>query len=143
MKFKCQFGSVYLGVTLFILISLYSIAISWVFNEKIFLGILVFIFALFITILIFDIKYFIYDDYLVVKIACFKYAIGLKSVVEIEKSSGYLMLLSRAKDCVVVRVLLANSKITKICISPKDSELFCKKLKEKCQNILIDGNCKD
>lgn len=143
MKFKCKFGPWFLGVIIFIIISLYAISISWLFNDKIFLSLLLFAFSSIIVWFIFGIKYYIYDENLVVKIAFLKFAIKTKSIVAIKKSSAFLYFFTRSREGVQINVVLGNGKIKKIYLSPLDYEEFYIKLKEKSRNIVIDENSAD
>lgn len=143
MKFRCKFGPWFLGVIIFIIISLYAICISWLFNDKIFLSLLLIVITTFIVWVSFGVKYCIYDENLVVKVAFLKFAIKTKSIIEIKKSVAFLSFFIRSRNCVQLNVVLNDGKIKSVYVSPSDYELFYSKLKEKSGNIVIDENSTD
>ena len=75
MKFKSKIGAVFLGIMIFIFISLFAISVSWLFNDKAFFGALLIIFSSLLVWLFFDVSYIIYDNDLVIKVAFIKYPV--------------------------------------------------------------------
>lgn len=138
MKFKSKIGAVFLGVMIFIFISLFAISISWLFNDKVFCGILLVLFSSLLVWFFFDVSYIIYDKDLVIKIAFIKYPVKLNSVIEVKSNGNFSMFTSRSKETVTLKRVLKAGKTKNLYISPMNKEAFTSKLKEKCENILID-----